>query len=166
MHTALLQSRGLVEDAPDDLVAAAEEMHRSPRLVARASAAEDAGRVMLDRGSTDAARTLLDAALDSYEQANATRDASRVRARLRAAGVRRRPARSGPTTDRPASGWASLTVAERRVVDLAVQGATNRTIGEQLFISPYTVATHMKHIFTKLAINSRVELTRLAAANA
>jgi DNA-binding CsgD family transcriptional regulator len=39
---------------------------------------------------------------------------------------------------------------------------TNRAIADQLYVSVHTVNTHMKHIFTKLGINSRVELTRLA----
>jgi DNA-binding CsgD family transcriptional regulator len=48
------------------------------------------------------------------------------------------------------------------VADLAVTGATNRQIADQLFLSPYTVATHMKHVFGKLGVNSRVEMARLA----
>jgi DNA-binding CsgD family transcriptional regulator len=39
---------------------------------------------------------------------------------------------------------------------------TNRQAAERLFMSPYTVDTHLRSIFRKLAVNSRVELTRIA----
>jgi len=45
-----------------------------------------------------------------------------------------------------------------RVVELVSQGLTNRQIAEQLYLSPYTVGTHLKHVFTKLDLSSRVEL--------
>ncbi|MGI5144123.1 MULTISPECIES: LuxR C-terminal-related transcriptional regulator [unclassified Streptomyces] len=37
-----------------------------------------------------------------------------------------------------------------------------RPIADRLYVSVHTVNTHMKHIFTNLDINTRVELTRLA----
>ena len=43
------------------------------------------------------------------------------------------------------------------------QGHTNRAVAEQLFVSPHTVNTHLRHVFAKLGVNSRVELARLAA---
>jgi DNA-binding CsgD family transcriptional regulator len=46
---------------------------------------------------------------------------------------------------------------------LVAEGATNRQVAERLFISPYTVNSHLRHIFGKLDINSRVELARIAA---
>jgi DNA-binding NarL/FixJ family response regulator len=49
------------------------------------------------------------------------------------------------------------------VVDLVAEGLTNRQIGERLFISRYTVETHVSHIFTKLGLSSRVELAARAA---
>jgi DNA-binding CsgD family transcriptional regulator len=63
---------------------------------------------------------------------------------------------------RAASGWDSLTVSEQRVAGLVVTGHTNRAIAEQLHVSVHTVGTHLRHVFTKLDINTRVELTRLA----
>jgi predicted ATPase/class 3 adenylate cyclase/DNA-binding CsgD family transcriptional regulator len=67
---------------------------------------------------------------------------------------------------RPASGWDSLTPTERQVVDLVTEGLTNKQIGERLFISPRTVSTHLSHVFAKLGVSSRSELTSAAAKRA
>lgn len=40
------------------------------------------------------------------------------------------------------------------------QGKTNRAIAEELWLSLHTVNTHVHHIFVKLDLASRVELTR------
>jgi DNA-binding CsgD family transcriptional regulator len=47
-------------------------------------------------------------------------------------------------------------------VKLAAAGATNKEIAQQLWISPYTVDTHMRHSLAKLGLRSRVALARLA----
>ncbi|GAA1545905.1 LuxR family transcriptional regulator [Nocardioides humi] len=62
----------------------------------------------------------------------------------------------------PATGWDSLTASELRVASLVVAGHTNRAIASLLQVSIHTVGTHLRHVFTKLDINTRVELTRLA----
>lgn len=59
---------------------------------------------------------------------------------------------------RPPSGWASLTPAELRVVELVAEGLTNPEIGERLFISRRTVQVHLSHVFAKLGVGSRTEL--------
>jgi DNA-binding CsgD family transcriptional regulator len=40
---------------------------------------------------------------------------------------------------------------------------TNREVAERLFVSTHTVSTHLRHVFAKLGISSRVELARIAA---
>jgi transcriptional regulator of acetoin/glycerol metabolism/DNA-binding CsgD family transcriptional regulator len=59
-------------------------------------------------------------------------------------------------------GWDSLTDSERSVVALVSQGMTNREIGERLFVSHHTVDFHLRAIFRKVDVSSRVALTRLA----
>jgi DNA-binding CsgD family transcriptional regulator len=78
---------------------------------------------------------------------------------LRDLGVRRRVV----GIDTPRTGWAALTPAETAVVELVTEGRTNREIAEQLFISPHTVSTHLRHVFDKMGVRSRVGLTRAAA---
>lgn len=63
---------------------------------------------------------------------------------------------------RPSTGWPSLTEAERPVAGLAAQGLSNIQIAHQLFLSRYTVETHLKHVFAKLGVESRTELATLA----
>ncbi len=53
--------------------------------------------------------------------------------------------------------------AESAVANLAAHGCTNREIADKLFISPHTVNAHVRHVFEKLGVNSRVQLTRLVA---
>ncbi|WP_155767851.1 LuxR family transcriptional regulator, partial [Mycobacterium asiaticum] len=64
---------------------------------------------------------------------------------------------------RPDSGWGSLTPAERDVARLVCEGMANKEIATRLFVSPRTVQAHLTHIYTKLGINSRVQLVQEAA---
>lgn len=52
-----------------------------------------------------------------------------------------------------------LTEREREVLVLLAGGQSNRAIGQALFISEKTVATHVSHIFTKLGVTSRSAAT-------
>jgi DNA-binding CsgD family transcriptional regulator len=86
---------------------------------------------------------------------------SLLRLRLRPAA----PAASGSGRRRP-YGWESLTEGEHGVIELVAQGLTNRQVADRLFVSPYTVDFHLRSVFRKLAVKSRVELTRLALEHA
>ena len=72
--------------------------------------------------------------------------------------------RKGGGRKRPATGWASLTPAEREVVRLVSEGLRNDAIARRLFIAPGTVKVHLTHIFAKLGITTRAELAAQAAA--
>jgi DNA-binding CsgD family transcriptional regulator len=157
-----LHAHGLVDRDSAMLVDAAEQLRLSPRHLTVGAVSEDAAGALLQHGDRDRALAFLTASLAAWQRAGASRDENRVRARLRELGVRRRAHGSGGDV-RPVSGWDSLTVAENRVARLAAEGRTNKQIAEQLYLSPYTVATHLKHVFTKLEVTSRVELARRAA---
>lgn len=55
-----------------------------------------------------------------------------------------------------------LTPREREVAVLAAAGLTNREIAAQLYLSAYTVADHLKAVFTKTGARSRTELRSIA----
>lgn len=152
-------ARGIWHQSIDELQSAVALLSGGPRRLAYASALEDLGHQLAQRGDRNAAVTALDQALTVTTQVGAKWDATRLRGRLRQLGVRRRAAGA----ERPNTGWASLTDAESSVARLAAEGNTNRQIAEKLFISPHTVNTHLRHIFERLGINSRVTLTRMAA---
>jgi len=59
-------------------------------------------------------------------------------------------------------GWTALTTSELAVARLVADGLTNREVADRLFVSPHTVNSHLRHVFTKLGINSRVALARFA----
>jgi DNA-binding CsgD family transcriptional regulator len=56
---------------------------------------------------------------------------------------------------------AALTPREREVALRVAEGASDREIAERLCLSPYTVRQHVKRIYRKVDVNSRVGLTRL-----
>jgi DNA-binding CsgD family transcriptional regulator len=66
------------------------------------------------------------------------------------------------STADPIRRWANLTSTERHVVEFVIDGFTNKQIAKHLFISAYTVDSHIRSIFKKLGVRSRVELTRVA----
>lgn len=59
---------------------------------------------------------------------------------------------------------ADLTPAQRDVAGYAAVGATNPEIARHLGISPETVKTHIKNIYNRLGIGSRLELSQLLAS--
>jgi DNA-binding CsgD family transcriptional regulator len=148
---------GIVGQDPARLAHAAAT-HPDPW--ARASASEDLATVLAAMTNQDDAVAHLDDALGGYGHLGAARDLARVRRRLRRLGVRRR---HWVSAERPVAGWESLTETERVTSVLVAQGLSNQQAAERMYVSVHTVAFHLKQIFRKLGISSRVELARLVA---
>jgi DNA-binding CsgD family transcriptional regulator len=63
---------------------------------------------------------------------------------------------------RPSSGWDSLTPTELDVIRLVAEGIANKDIAARLFISPRTVQSHLRHVYNKVGLTSRVQLAQEA----
>jgi DNA-binding CsgD family transcriptional regulator len=74
--------------------------------------------------------------------------------------------RPGRNRKQPTFGWASLTDTERSVADLVAQGLTNREAASRLFLSHHTVEYHLRSIFRKMDVNSRVQVAALVVERA
>lgn len=61
----------------------------------------------------------------------------------------------------PDDAWQSVTETERVVADLVTHGLSNHEVADKLFLSRHTVDYHLRQLFRKLSIHSRVELARL-----
>ena len=55
-----------------------------------------------------------------------------------------------------------LTNREHEILNLVAQGLSNREIAEQLFVSRYTVESHIKHIYRKLSVSKRTKAVSTA----
>ncbi|MGD1219115.1 MULTISPECIES: helix-turn-helix transcriptional regulator [Streptomyces] len=150
---------GLLDRDPRALESAITGYRNTGRPLALAAACEDLGELMAASADTTPAIPYFEEAGQLASASGARRDQERIRRRLRQLGVRTAPVRNHTASPQ---GLGNLTESEQKLIPLVVQGLTNRAIADRLYVSVHTVNTHMKHIFTKLGINSRVELTRLA----
>jgi DNA-binding CsgD family transcriptional regulator len=147
------RSRALVSDG-----AAAENLYREAiDRFGRAGLRVDLARARLlygewlrrQRRGRDA-RDQLGRAYQIFDLIGAAAFAGRARIELRAAGGHARQ-RTIQTPD-------TLTAQEALIARLAGDGASNPEIAAQLFISPATVAYHLRKVFTKLGVSSRSQL--------
>jgi DNA-binding CsgD family transcriptional regulator len=85
---------------------------------------------------------------------------------LQLASTMQRSSERGQSTTRPRTGWPSITPSEMAVIDLVTDGLSNPQIAERLFLSRYTVESHLKHVFAKLGVRSRAALAAAATRRA
>ncbi|MEV0202577.1 helix-turn-helix transcriptional regulator, partial [Nonomuraea sp. NPDC050691] len=149
---ALLLPPGQDREEPLEAALRSHRLHPHPYEQARTELVY--GQWLRRTRRRRAARTLLRAALDRFEQLGAAPWARQARAELRATGD---PAAS-PASRPPHS---LLTAQERQVARLASHGVSNRDIASQLFLSPRTVGNHLYNAFRKLGIASRHDLESL-----
>ncbi len=79
---------------------------------------------------------------------------------VRQASSRRRPATRKHADDRRGRrpSWSGLTARERQVAELVAGGHRYKEVARRLAISEHTLKNHLRHIFDKLEICSRVQL--------
>jgi DNA-binding CsgD family transcriptional regulator len=147
------RSRALVSDG-----AAAETLYREAiDRFGRTRRRVDLGRAHLlygewlrrERRRRDA-RGQLGNAYEIFDSVGAAAFAERARVELRASG--------GQANERAVEVRDPLTAQEALIARLAGEGASNPEIAAQLFISPATVAYHLRKVFPKLGISSRKQL--------
>jgi predicted ATPase/DNA-binding CsgD family transcriptional regulator len=157
---------GAVALANDDARAAVQHGHVAVAQLEAAGMVGDtarallfAGRALAAAGDADAATAALDRARDVFARIGHARGRAEVEQELRRQGhsVHRRTAAG----DGRPTGVGSLTEREREIADLVVDRRTNAQIAGVLFLSLKTVETHLRNIFRKLEVASRVDVARL-----
>jgi len=130
---------------------AAAAVETCPSRLELAQALTDLGAALRRASRRTEAREVLRRALDLAARCGARALAARAREELVTAGARPRRER--------VSGVESLTASERRVAQMAAAGMTNREIAQALFVTMKAVALHLTHVYEKLEIAGRAELS-------
>jgi DNA-binding CsgD family transcriptional regulator len=152
-----LQLRALVKRDLTSAGHAWQILRMSPRPLLQANAAQDFGRLLIADDQREAGLVQLQSAWKVYQRVGARQEMLATERAMRAAGLR--STQWTPQPAKPAHGWEALTETEKRVALLVSTGHTNRSAANQLHLSPNTVGTHLRSIFAKLEIQSRVQLT-------
>ena len=123
-----------------------------------------AGSALASAGDKDSATAEFEKAAAEFEACGATRYRDMAEHEMRKLGraVHRRTQRG--KTD--GTGPESLTGREMEIARLVVDRRTNPEIASELFLSIKTVETHMRNIFRKLDVSSRVEVARVLERDA
>lgn len=150
-HGRALLSDG--DDAADTFLTALAVTGPGLRPYDRARTNLAYGELMRRAQHRTEARPHLRSALTEFEQLGAEPFIARAANELRASGATAR--KRDPSTA------LALTPMELQTAQLAAQSMSNKDIATQLWISPRTVAFHLRNVFTKTGISSRGELGRL-----
>lgn len=145
-----LHVQGLAHRSVESVRQAVLRLRRVRRPLVLASALEDLGCLAAAAAPADAVDAWQEAA-KYFGDAAATRDAERVRRRLRDVGVASRPFGGDQSPD-------GLTSREQQVVERVAAGLTTQQIASDLFISSHTVISHVRHVYAKWGVSSRREL--------
>jgi DNA-binding CsgD family transcriptional regulator len=121
-----------------------------------------AGRALAAAGDRDAAATELERAAAAFASFGSARYQAEAEQELRKLG-RRVYRRSAGAAEQV--GVAALTERELRLARLVVDRKTNPQIAAELFLSQKTVEAHLRNIFRKVGVSSRVELARAVEHN-
>jgi ATP/maltotriose-dependent transcriptional regulator MalT len=148
----------LVRRDPALLRRAVELLDGVPRPLARAGALEDLARAEKDAGRRHRAIELLEQAIEECRGCGARRAVERMDKLLLGLGVHTGPE---PRPGRTASPLSGLTASELGIARLVASGLTNQQIADRIRRSPHTVDSHLRNIFQKLGVNSRVAVTRI-----
>jgi DNA-binding CsgD family transcriptional regulator len=147
---------GLAEDAAATIEAAVEHLRAGPDRLELARGLIDLGAALRREGRRVEARAPLEEALELGQSLGARVVSRHAHKELEVAGAKPRRLQF--------SGADALTAGERRVVELASQGRSNREIAQALFVTAKTVENHLGRAYRKLGVRSREELGDALAA--
>jgi len=117
-----------------------------------------AGRALAEAGQSDRAVAELQRAAGAFDECGALRYRESAERELGKLGHRpHRRTRAGKTDG---TNIDSLTERELQVARLVVDRMTNPEIAAELFLSQKTVESHLRNIFHKIDVSTRVELAR------
>jgi DNA-binding CsgD family transcriptional regulator len=151
-----LQTRGYVERDATLLGDAVEILRLSPRPALVGMALADHGEQLLSTPHRELAIDRLQEAAAIFERIGYRTHRAAVIENLSRAGIPELLA--GKPIRRSENGWVALTDTERAVAELVVRGQTNKAVAFALGISVNTVGTHLRSVFTKIGVHSRVHL--------
>ena len=118
-----------------------------------------AGRALAAAGETERAVAELERAAGDFERYDALGHRDACERELRRLGRRGRYRRTKAVGD--GSPVGSLTERELQIARLVVDRRTNAEIAAELYLSTKTVETHLRNLFHKLGVSSRVEVARV-----
>ena len=114
------------------------------------------GRALAAAGEREQAITVLRQAEQELDACGSLRVRDEMRRELRRLGARSEP--RGPAAGD--SGIDALTKRELEIAGLVTDRMTNREIATALFLSDKTIESHIRNIFHKLGVTSRVDVAR------
>jgi DNA-binding NarL/FixJ family response regulator len=151
--------RGDAASAAEHALAAANGMGEVGAVADEAISRAMAGRALAEAGERDRAVEQLEAAAKAFDACGAV--ARRDAADRELGKLGRRVHRRTRRGKSDGSGIELLTERELEVARLVVDRKTNAEIAAELFLSRKTVETHIRHLFQKLEVSSRVEVARV-----
>jgi predicted ATPase/DNA-binding CsgD family transcriptional regulator len=153
-RAAVLLAEGQDEEAAELALRSAQSAADAGARVEAARSRALAGRALAASDERERALELLREAEAELDACGAARPREEARRELRRLGGRVEP--RGPAAG--GDGLGSLTKREREVADLVTARKTNKQIAADLFLSEKTVESHLRNVFFKLGVSSRVEV--------
>ena len=144
--------------AAERALAAAAALESVAALWDAARARALAGRAFARAGERDRAVLELERAAAAFESFGSLRYRDQAERELRRLGRHFHHRTHAGTKD--GSGLAALTERELQIARLVTDRKTNAQIAAELFLSHKTVETHLRNIFNKVGVETRVDLAR------